>query len=299
MSRSITDRIKINHYADLFGDDDGGVVTLPIGDLHPFPGHPFSVKDDEDMDRLCKSIESNGIVSPIIVRANGKTGYEIISGHRRTHAAKKIGLTEVPVIIKQMEDDEAIVSMVDSNLQRENILPSEKAFSYKMKIEALSRSKGRSQKVGQIVPQYKGKRSTEIVGEETGDNYKQVQRYVRLTELIPELLEMVDVKKMPMNAGVEISFIDKNKQKCLYGILEENGVRLSVSEAKKIKKAFLEKNCSKDRMMEILQKHTVDDRQLILTESDLSRYFPTNMSVEAAKITVKRLLEEWSRRGEV
>ena len=142
MSRSIADRIKINHYADLFGGDEGGVISIPIADLHPFPGHPFYVRDDEEMDRLCASIDTDGIISPIIVRVSKVPGYEIISGHRRTHAAKRLGMSEVPAIIKQLDDDEAVIAMVDANMQRETILPSEKAFSYKMKMEAM-KSQGR------------------------------------------------------------------------------------------------------------------------------------------------------------
>ena len=188
------------------------VQQIPIGELFPFKNHPFKVLDDESMQRTVESVEQYGVLSPLIARPRPEGGYEIISGHRRQHAAQLAGLDALPVIVRQMDDDAAVLLMVDSNLQRENILPSERAFAYKMKLEAIERTVGRPKNVGQVVPDYFGKRSTEIVAEGTGESYKQVQRFIRLTNLIPELLDMVDEKKIAFNPAVELSYLDESQQ---------------------------------------------------------------------------------------
>ena len=188
------------------------VQQIPIGELFPFKNHPFKVLDDESMQRTVESVEQYGVLSPLIARPRPEGGYEIISGHRRQHAAQLAGLDTLPVIVRQMDDDAAVLLMVDSNLQRENILPSERAFAYKMKLEAIERTVGRPKNVGQVVPDYFGKRSTEIVAEGTGESYKQVQRFIRLTNLIPELLDMVDEKKIAFNPAVELSYLDESQQ---------------------------------------------------------------------------------------
>ena len=189
------------------------VQQIPIGELFPFKNHPFKVLDDESMQRTVESVEQYGVLSPLIARPRPEGGYEIISGHRRQHAAQLAGLDALPVIVRQMDDDAAVLLMVDSNLQRENILPSERAFAYKMKLEAIERTVGRPKNVGQVVPDYFGKRSTEIVAEGTGESYKQVQRFIRLTNLIPELLDMVDEKKIAFNPAVELSYLDESQQR--------------------------------------------------------------------------------------
>ena len=189
------------------------VQQIPIGELFPFKNHPFKVLDDESMQRTVESVEQYGVLSPLIARPRPEGGYEIISGHRRQHAAQLAGLDALPVIVRNMDDDAAVLLMVDSNLQRENILPSERAFAYKMKLEAIERTVGRPKNVGQVVPDYFGKRSTEIVAEGTGESYKQVQRFIRLTNLIPELLDMVDEKKIAFNPAVELSYLDESQQR--------------------------------------------------------------------------------------
>ena len=190
------------------------VQQIPIDALHPFTNHPFKVLDDEAMTRTVESIAQYGVLAPLIARPRPDgDGYEIISGHRRQHAAQLAGLDALPVIVRQMDDDAAVLLMVDSNLQRENILPSERAFAYKMKLEAIERTVGRPKNVGQVVPDYFGKRSTEIVAEGTGESYKQVQRFIRLTNLIPELLDMVDEKKIAFNPAVELSYLDESQQR--------------------------------------------------------------------------------------
>ena len=189
------------------------VQQIPIGELFPFKNHPFKVLDDESMQRTVESVEQYGVLSPLIARPRPEGGYEIISGHRRQHAAQLAGLDTLPVIVRNMDDDAAVLLMVDSNLQRENILPSERAFAYKMKLEAIERTAGRPKNVGQVVPDYFGKRSTEVVAEGTGESYKQVQRFIRLTNLVPELLDMVDEKKIAFNPAVELSYLDESQQR--------------------------------------------------------------------------------------
>ena len=197
------------------------VQQIPIEELFPFKNHPFKVLDDESMQRTVESVEQYGVLSPLIARPRPEGGYEIISGHRRQHAAQLAGLDTLPVIVRQMDDDAAVLLMVDSNLQRENILPSERAFAYKMKLEAIERTVGRPKNVGHVVPDYFGKRSTEVVAEGTGESYKQVQRFIRLTNLIPELLDMVDEKKIAFNPAVELSYLDEAQQRDFSEAMED------------------------------------------------------------------------------
>ena len=206
------------------------VQQIPIGELFPFKNHPFKVLDDESMQRTVESVEQYGVLSPLIARPRPEGGYEIISGHRRQHAAQLAGLDTLPVIVRQMDDDAAVLLMVDSNLQRENILPSERAFAYKMKLEAIERTVGRPKNVGQVVPDYFGKRSTEIVAEGTGESYKQVQRFIRLTNLVPELLDMVDEKKIAFNPAVELSYLDTNQQRDFLEAMQDTQNELHINE---------------------------------------------------------------------
>ena len=212
------------------------VQQIPIGELFPFKNHPFKVLDDESMQRTVESVEQYGVLSPLIARPRPEGGYEIISGHRRQHAAQLAGLETLPVIVRQMDDDAAVLLMVDSNLQRENILPSERAFAYKMKLEAIERTVGRPKNVGQVVPDYFGKRSTEVVAEGTGESYKQIQRFIRLTSLIPELLDMVDEKKISFNPAVELSYLDTNQQRDFLEAMQDTQNAPSLSQAQRLKK---------------------------------------------------------------
>ena len=222
------------------------VQQIPIGELFPFKNHPFKVLDDESMQRTVESVEQYGVLSPLIVRPRPEGGYEIISGHRRQHAAQLAGLDTLPVIVRQMSDDAAVLLMVDSNLQRENILPSERAFAYKMKLEAIERTVGRPKNVGQVVPDYFGKRSTEVVAEGTGESYKQVQRFIRLTNLIPELLDMVDEKKIAFNPAVELSYLDESQQRDFLEAMEGTQNAPSLSQAQRLKKLAQEGHFSYD-----------------------------------------------------
>ena len=222
------------------------VQQIPIGELFPFKNHPFKVLDDESMQRTVESVEQYGVLSPLIARPRPEGGYEIISGHRRQHAAQLAGLDALPVIVRQMDDDAAVLLMVDSNLQRENILPSERAFAYKMKLEAIERTVGRPKNVGQVVPDYFGKRSTEIVAEGTGESYKQVQRFIRLTNLIPELLDMVDEKKIAFNPAVELSYLDESQQRDFLEAMQDTQNAPALSQAQRLKKLAQEGHFSYD-----------------------------------------------------
>lgn len=212
--------ISLKGYDDIFSTEETRtdeklekVQNIPLSELHPFKNHPFKVIDDESMLRTVESVAQYGVLAPAIARPREEGGYELISGHRRHHASELAGRETMPVIVRNLDDDAATILMVDSNLQRETILPSERAFAYRMKKEAVERTLGRPNKnVGQVVPDYFGKRTTEIIGEGTGESYKQVQRYIRLTELIPELLSMVDEKKISFNPAVELSYLTKEEQ---------------------------------------------------------------------------------------
>lgn len=212
------------------------VQQIPVDELFPFKNHPFKVLDDDAMTRTVESISQFGVLAPLIARPRPEGGYEIISGHRRKHAAELAHLDTVPVIVRNMEDDAATILMVDSNLQREHILPSERAFAYKMKLDAIERSVGRPKNVGQVVPDYFGKRSTEIVAEGTGESYKQVQRFVRLTNLVPELLDMVDEKKISFNPAVELSYLDEAQQRDFLEAMNDTQNAPSLSQAQQLKR---------------------------------------------------------------
>ena len=272
-------------------------MEMPLSELHPFEGHPFKVLDDELMEQTVESIRQIGIVSPLIVRSDPEGGYEILSGHRRLHAAELAGLETVPVIVKEMDDDAAVIFMVDSNLQRENILPSERAFSYKMKLEAIERTKGRPQKVGQVVPDYFGKRSTEIVAEGTGESYKQVQRFIRLTNLIPEILDMVDEKKIAFNPAVELSYLKPEEQKDFLEAMDYAQASPSLSQAQRLKKLSQEGNCTLEAMCEVMNEVKKDELDHVTIKNDvLRKYFPKSYTPKQMQDTIIKLLEQWQRR---
>ena len=213
------------------------VQQIPIGELFPFKNHPFKVLDDESMQRTVESVEQYGVLSPLIARPRPEGGYEIISGHRRQHAAQLAGLDALPVIVRQMDDDAAVLLMVDSNLQRENILPSERAFAYKMKLEALKNQGARSDLTcGQFGHKLIGAKARDIVADESGDNARNVQRFIRLTSLIPELLDMVDEKKIAFNPAVELSYLDESQQRDFLEAMEDTQNAPSLSQAQQLKK---------------------------------------------------------------
>ena len=273
------------------------VQQIPIDALHPFTNHPFKVLDDEAMTRTVESIAQYGVLAPLIARPRPEGGYEIISGHRRQYAAKLAGLKTLPVIVRQMSDDAAVILMVDSNLQRENILPSERAFAYKMKLEAIERTVGRPKNVGQVVPDYFGKRSTEVVAEGTGESYKQIQRFIRLTNLVPELLDMVDEKKISFNPAVELSYLDTNQQRDFLEAMQDTQNAPSLSQAQRLKKLAQEGHFSYDVAFAVMGEEKKGELDKVVIKNDtLRKYFPRSYTPKQMEDTIIKLLEQWQRK---
>lgn len=273
------------------------VQQIPIGELFPFKEHPFKVLDDEAMQRTVESVAQYGVLAPLIARPRPEGGYEIISGHRRQHAAELAGLDTLPVIVREMTDDAAVILMVDSNLQRENILPSERAFAYKMKLEAIERSVGRPKNVGQVVPDYFGKCSTEIVAEGTGESYKQVQRYIRLTNLIPELLDLVDEKKISFNPAVELSYLDEAQQRDFLQAMDETQNAPSLSQAQRMKKLAQEGKFTYEAAFAIMGEAKKDELDKVVIKNDtLKKYFPRSYTPRQMEDVIIKLLEQWQRK---
>ena len=273
------------------------VQQIPIGELFPFKNHPFKVLDDESMQRTVESVEQYGVLSPLIARSRPEGGYEIISGHRRQHAAQLAGLETLPVIVRNMDDDAAVLLMVDSNLQRENILPSERAFAYKMKLEAIERTVGRPKNVGQVVPDYFGKRSTEVVAEGTGESYKQVQRFIRLTNLIPELLDMVDNKTVSFNPAVELSYLSPEQQQEVIRAMDDTQNFPSVSQAKRIKKLAQDGTFTTETVVAIMGEEKKSELDTVTIKNDtLKKYFPRSYTPKQMEDTIIKLLEQWQKK---
>ncbi len=272
------------------------VQQIPIGELFPFKNHPFKVLDDESMQRTVESVEQYGVLSPLIARPRPEGGYEIISGHRRQHAAQLAGLDALPVIVRQMDDDAAVLLMVDSNLQRENILPSERAFAYKMKLEAIKNQGARSDLTsGQIVQ--KSKLSIERVAEDAGEGYKTVQRFIRLTNLIPELLDMVDEKKIAFNPAVELSYLDTNQQRDFLEAMNDTQNAPSLSQAQRLKKLAQEGHFSYDVAFAVMGEEKKDELDKVVIKNDtLRKYFPRSYTPKQMEDTIIKLLEQWQRK---
>ena len=269
-------------------------TEMPLSDLHPFEGHPFKVLDDELMAQTVESIKQIGVVSPLIVRPDPEGGYEILSGHRRLHAAQLAGLETVPVIVKEMDDDAAIIFMVDSNLQRENILPSERAFSYKMKLEAMKHQGQR----GDLTSAQVGPKSwaAQVVAEEAGDSKSQVKRYIRLTNLIPEILDMVDEKKIAFNPAVELSYLKPSEQKEFLEAMDYAQASPSLSQAQRLKKLSQEGDCTLDAMCEVMNEIKKDELDHVTIKNEvLRKYFPKSYTPKQMQDTIIRLLEKWQR----
>ena len=295
--------ISLSSYDDIFETDESReeaslerIRKIPIKELVPFKDHPFKVVDDESMLRTTESIAKYGVLTPLIARPLGDGTYEIISGHRRVHAAEAAGLMEVPVIVREMDDDAATVLMVDSNLQREHILPSERAFAYKMKAIALNRQGQRTDlTLGQIVPKFK--RSTEEIAEGTGESYKQVQRYIRLTNLIPELLELVDEKKISFNPAVELSYLKPDEQQMFLETMDWVQAAPSLSQAQRIKKLSQEGKLTLEAMQGIMNEVKKGDLERVTFRNEtLRKYFPRSYTAQQMQEQIIKLLEQWQRR---
>ena len=270
------------------------VQQIPIGELFPFKNHPFKVLDDESMQRTVESVEQYGVLSPLIARPRPEGGYEIISGHRRQHAAQLAGLDTLPVIVRQMDDDAAVLLMVDSNLQRENILPSERAFAYKMKLEALKNQGARSDLTSvQVAP----KLSTEKIGEEVGMSKDNVKRYIRLTNLVPELLDMVDEKKIAFNPAVELSYLDETQQRDFLEAMNDTQNAPSLSQAQRLKKLAQEGHFSYDVAFAVMGEEKKDELDKVVIKNDtLRKYFPRSYTPKQMEDTIIKLLEQWQRK---
>ena len=293
--------ISLSSYDDIFETDASRaeakqerIQSISILDLVPFENHPFKVVDDEAMLRTTESIAQYGVLTPIIARPLEEGGYEIISGHRRVHAAEAAGLDEVPVIVRDMTDDEATVLMVDSNLQRESILPSERAFAFKMKLEALSHQGSRSDLTSvQVAP----KLSTEVIGESAGMSKDNVKRYIRLTNLIPDLLEMVDQKQISFNPAVELSYLKPEEQEIFMEAMDMAQTAPSLSQAQRMKKLSQEGGFTLDAVREIMTEVKKGDLERVTFRNEtLRKYFPKSYSAQQMQDTIIKLLEQWQKR---
>ena len=271
---------------------------IPIGELFPFKDHPFKVLDDESMQRTVESVEQYGVLSPLIARPRPEGGYEIISGHRRQHAAQLAGLETLPVIVRNMDDDAAVLLMVDSNLQRESILPSERAFAYKMKLEALKNQGARSDLTcGQIGHKLNGAKARDIVADESGDNARNVQRFIRLTNLVPELLDMVDEKKIAFNPAVELSYLDESQQRDFLEAMNDTQNAPSLSQAQRLKKLAQEGHFSYDVAFAVMGEEKKDELDKVVIKNDtLRKYFPRSYTPKQMEDTIIKLLEQWQRK---
>ena len=274
------------------------VQQIPIGELFPFKNHPFKVLDDESMQRTVESVEQYGVLSPLIARPRPEGGYEIISGHRRQHAAQLAGLDALPVIVRNMDDDAAVLLMVDSNLQRENILPSERAFAYKMKLEALKNQGARSDLTcGQFGHKLIGAKARDIVADESGDNARNVQRFIRLTNLIPELLDMVDEKKIAFNPAVELSYLDESQQRDFLEAMNDTQNAPSLSQAQRLKKLAQEGHFSYDVAFAVMGEEKKDELDKVVIKNDtLRKYFPRSYTPKQMEGTIIKLLDQWQRK---
>lgn len=297
--------ISLNSYDEIFTTEEDRqeqqqekVQEIPLAELHPFKDHPFKVKDDEAMEKTVESIRQYGVLVPAIARPLPEGGYELISGHRRKHASELAGKETMPVIVRQMSDDEATILMVDSNLQREEILPSERAFAYKMKLEAMKhQGERRDLTSGQIGPKLAGKRSNQILAEQSGESVKQVQRFIRLTNLIPEMLDLVDEKKIAFNPAVELSYLKPEEQKDFIQAMENAVTSPSLSQAQRIKKFSQQGMCTMEIMQTILDedKKAPLDR-VVLDNKVIGKYFPKSYTPKQMEDTIIRLLEQWQKK---
>lgn len=282
------------------------VVRIPLAELHPFPNHPFHVRDDEAMQNTVDSIKEYGVLTPGIVRPREDGGYEIVAGHRRKHGSELAGLTDMPCIVREMDNDTATILMVDSNIQREDILPSERAQAYKMKLDAIRRKAGRPAKnaeistagnCDQVGHNYDGKRSVQIVADEAGESKTQVQRYIRLTELQPELQQMVDDKKIAMTPAVELSYLKPEEQQMLLTAIDSEQATPSLSQAQRMKKLSQAGKLNDDTMLDIMMEQKKPEKcELTFSGDVLRKYFPRSYTPQRMQETIIKLLEAWVKK---
>ena len=304
--KSSARNIELKSVDDLFATEESRadaqrekVQEIPLGELHPFRNHPFKVKDDAAMQDTVDSVREYGVLVPAIARPDPDGGYELIAGHRRHHASELAGKETMPVIVRDLDDDAATIIMVDSNLQREELLPSERAFAYKMKLDAMKRQAGRPMKENrdQVGHNFSGKRTVELIAENAPDSRNQIQRYIRLTELIPELLDMVDERKIAFNPAVELSYLKKEEQTLLLEAMDSEQATPSLSQAQRLKKFSQQKMLSLDVMRAVMseEKKTDLDRVTLKNET-LRRYFPKSYTPKQMEDTIIKLLEGWYKK---
>lgn len=307
--KSSARNIELKSVDDLFATEESRadaqrekVQEIPLGELHPFRNHPFKVKDDAAMQDTVDSVREYGVLVPAIARPDPDGGYELIAGHRRHHASELAGKETMPVIVRDLDDDAATIIMVDSNLQREELLPSERAFAYKMKLDAMKRQAGRPMKENrdQVGHNFSGKRTVELIAENAPDSRNQIQRYIRLTELIPELLDMVDERKIAFNPAVELSYLKKEEQTLLLEAMDSEQATPSLSQAQRLKKFSLQKMLSLDVMRAVMseEKKTDLDRVTLKNET-LRRYFPKSYTPKQMEDTIIKLLEGWYKKRQL
>ena len=291
--------ISLTSYDDIFSTEESRqteqIQQIPIAELHPFKDHPFKVLDDEAMQRTVESVAQFGVLAPLVVRPREEGGYEIISGHRRQHAAELAGLKTLPVIVRNMDDDQAVIQMVDSNLQRESILPSERAFAYKMKLEAIKNQGARSDLTSrQVVGKLE---AADLVGKSSDESGRQVQRFIRLTNLIPELLELVDQKKISFNPAVELSYLTTSEQRDFFEAMQDTQNAPSLSQAQRIKKLSQEGKCSYDAIYDIMGEEKKAEMDRVTIKNDvLRKYFPKSYTPRQMEETILKLLEQWQKK---
>ncbi len=296
--------ISLKSYDSIFQNDEQRnteeIKPVPISELKPFTEQPFKVKLDEDMDALVDSIKQYGVLTPVIARPHKDGGYEILSGHRRVKACELAGITDIPVVIKNLDDDTATILLVDSNLQREHILPSEKAFAYQMKLEAMKRKAGRPTKENceQIAHNFDGKKSSEILGEQVGESKDQIRRYIRLTNLIDPILNMVDNNQIAMNAAVEISYLGSKEQAAVMQSIEKEETSPSIAQARKMRKFHQEGNLSNAVIDSIMMEQKPETVKITLGEDKLKKYFPKSYTKAKMEEIILKLLDKWRRQRE-
>ena len=311
--KSSAKSINLTSLDDLFSTEESRaeescekVVRIPLAELHPFPNHPFHVRDDEAMQNTVDSIREYGVLTPGIVRPCEDGGYEIVAGHRRKHGSELAGLSDMPCIVREMDDDTATILMVDSNIQREDILPSERAQAYKMKLDAIRRKAGRPAKnaeiptagnCDQVGHNYDGKRSVQIVADEAGESKTQVQRYIRLTELQPELQQMVDEKKIAMTPAVELSYLKPEEQQMLLTAIDSEQATPSLSQAQRMKKLSQAGKLNDDTMLDIMMEQKKPEKcELTFSGDVLRKYFPRSYTPQRMQETIIKLLEAWVKK---
>lgn len=302
--KSAAKNIQLASYDDLFKTDEERqadaqerVQNLTLDQLEPFPNHPFKVLDDDKMLETVESIKERGVLVPILVRPKNDGNFEIVSGHRRHHASQLAGLTEIPAIVREMDDDTAILLMVDSNLQREELLPSEKAFAYKMKLDAMKRQGQRTDLTSaQIGRKFDGKESRELLAEQVGESRNQISRFIRLTNLVPDLLDRVDNKTMAFNAAVEVSYLTEPEQFMLCDAIEREECTPNLSQAKRLKQYSQDGKLDENVMDAIMTEEKPIEDKLVLKGDVLAKYFPKTYTPSQKQKIIVKLLEDWHKR---